>query len=177
MSSAEKKKFECLVREYESGLRAFVRSLGIYHDAVDDLTQETFLTAWRRMDDFEHDRDFGKWLRGIARNLTLNERRKSARRFRIMSDRLTDILESTTGQEESINESLMQIQLGIMKECLDKLPERMRTILLRRYTDKEQAKTLAVRVGISVVALRQVLCRVRKTVRDCMEEKQGKLPA
>jgi RNA polymerase sigma-70 factor (ECF subfamily) len=44
---------------------------------VDELAQEAFLTAYRRYDNLEPDADFGRWLRGSARNLVANIRRKS----------------------------------------------------------------------------------------------------
>ncbi len=144
---------------------------------MDDLAQETFLTAWQRMDCFDRDRDFGKWLRGIARNLVLNERRKTARRARIMSARLTEILEATTGEEEPVDDAWMQVQLGIMRDCLDQVPEKTRSTLVRRYQSDESAAGLAAHVGVSVTAVRQILCRVRKAVRDCMEERRGMLEA
>ena len=164
--------FADLVREYQAGLRAFIRSLGVHSHAVDDLAQEAFVTAWSRMDRFDPDRDFGKWVSGIARHLVLNERRKTARRSRILSSHLTEILDATTGDDEPIGDAWTQAQLGIMRECLEQVPEKSRAMLIQRYQQGEPTKALAERVGASAEAIRQVLCRVRKAVRDCMEAKQ-----
>jgi RNA polymerase sigma-70 factor (ECF subfamily) len=76
--------FEGWVKEHQSGLRAFIRALGVDEAWVDDLAQEAFIIAYRRLDDFEPGTDFGKWLRRIARNLAANERRKDARRSRLL---------------------------------------------------------------------------------------------
>jgi RNA polymerase sigma-70 factor (ECF subfamily) len=142
---------------------------------VDDIAQEAFLTAWRHRDAYDRDRDFGKWLRGIARNLVANERRKSARHARILSTRMTDILERTTGQEAAVNEESMRAQLRLMRECLDQVPENTRSILIRRYRDEETAVSMAARLGATATAIRQILCRVRKAVRECMQKKLGAL--
>jgi RNA polymerase sigma-70 factor (ECF subfamily) len=58
--------FETLVREHADMLTVYLRSaLGDVSD-VYDLFQETMIVAWRRLDDFDHRRSFGAWLRGVA---------------------------------------------------------------------------------------------------------------
>ena len=61
--------FEARVREHQAALRAFIRALGAEEAWVDDLAQEVFLVAHRRLNQFESGTDFGKWLRSIARYL------------------------------------------------------------------------------------------------------------
>ena len=63
--------FEILVRENAEMLLAFLRSAVRDTHAVDDLFQESMLTAWRRLSEFDRTRSFGPWLRGIAAKLTL----------------------------------------------------------------------------------------------------------
>ena len=69
-----------LVQEHQAGVRAFIRALGVDEAWVDDVAQETFLIAYRKLDHWDRTREAGPWLRGIARRLALNERRKAARR-------------------------------------------------------------------------------------------------
>mgnify|MGYP001220835957 CR=1 FL=1 len=72
--------FAGLVEEHQASLRVFVRSLGVEPDWVDDMAQDAFVVAFREMDSYDPVCDFGKWLRGIARNLVRNELRKAGRR-------------------------------------------------------------------------------------------------
>ena len=88
----KKQAFETLVIDHHVRLRAFVRSLGVDPDWVDDIAQESFLTAYREFDSYDESRDFGKWLRGIAANIVRNEIRKNARRQRILRNDLSEIL-------------------------------------------------------------------------------------
>jgi sigma-70-like protein len=67
--SGDVEKFSALVREHQAGLRAFLRALGVEADWVDDLAQEVFLVAYRKQAEFESGKEFGRWLRGIARRL------------------------------------------------------------------------------------------------------------
>lgn len=61
--------FAELVRRYQSPVRSFLLKMtnGDAHLA-DDLAQETFLKAWRRLDAFRGASRFSTWLFGIAHN-------------------------------------------------------------------------------------------------------------
>ena len=92
---------ERLVCDHQAGLRAFIRALGVREDWVDDLAQETVLVAYRKLDDWDPERDAGRWLRGIARHLAANERRKAGRRPRLLAGGLADLLIDRSEPEDA----------------------------------------------------------------------------
>lgn len=170
--------FSELIREHQAGLRAFVRSIGAFPDWVDDIAQRTFLIAWQESDRFEGGGDFGKWLRGIARNVVMNERRKSARHNRILHEKLSDILMENSCQDDQAEQDADPATLlGSLKECLKQLPEKSRTLLIKRYGHNRNASELSAVLGVKAEAVRQTLLRVRIKVRECMEQKAGESPA
>jgi RNA polymerase sigma-70 factor (ECF subfamily) len=68
-----------LVRRYQSPVRSFLRKLTRGDAALaDDLAQETFLRAWRKLETFRGEARFSSWLFGIA----VNEFRGRLRRAR-----------------------------------------------------------------------------------------------
>lgn len=166
----EVESFGLLVREHQAGLRAFVRMLGADAAAVDDLAQEVFLVAWRRLADFEAGTDFGKWLRGIARHLVTNERRKEARRARLLPFAVTDLLvhQADRGPSESVD---VRRLVAAMEDCVAQLPARHREILQRRYAASENATDLARELCMRADTLRQTLLRIRVVVKECIQRK------
>ena len=69
--------FGTLVRQHQSKVRGFLRRLTRADAALaDDLAQETFLEAHRKIDQFRGEGSFGAWLCGIAWSRFLMERRK-----------------------------------------------------------------------------------------------------
>jgi len=69
--------FGFLVREHQSRVRGFLRRLARGDAALaDDLAQETFLEAWRKVSQFRAEGSFGAWLCGIAWSRFLMDRRK-----------------------------------------------------------------------------------------------------
>jgi RNA polymerase sigma-70 factor (ECF subfamily) len=158
--------FEMLVVEHHMQLRAFVRSLAVDPDWVDDISQEAFLIAYREWKSFDATRDFGKWLRGIAANIVRNEFRKDARRQRILHTDLVDVLLTRYSEWKELSEP---VTVEAVRECLDKLPPRHREVIQARYRDGQPAPAVARRFETSADAVRQLLVRIRLQLRQCVE--------
>jgi RNA polymerase sigma-70 factor (ECF subfamily) len=164
--------FESRVQEHQAGLRAFIRSLGVDEAWVDDLAQEAFIIAYRRLEEFEDGTDFGKWLRRIARNLAANERRKEARRSRLLPFAVADLLLDQAAESDSLEPELNRL-LPVMQECVGQLPARSRDLLQRRYAASQNASQLAGVLRMSADAVRQALMRIRLAIKDCIERRIG----
>lgn len=176
MNSEERELFVAQVREHHAGLRGFVRALGVDPMWVDDIAQEAFIIAYNRLDEFDQTRDFGAWLRGIARNLVINERRKDARRKRILSDNLTDALVASSSVSEEEEEEMGDTslaRLNALKACVKELPERSLRLLKSRYEEDHSAQSIAEEFSMNPPAVRKALERLRTGLRDCMEEKMN----
>ena len=63
----DRRAFEQLVRRHQGMVRAqLCRLLHGDHAAADDLAQETFLLAWRKLDQFRSEARFSTWLYRVA---------------------------------------------------------------------------------------------------------------
>ena len=72
LAGGDRHAFAALVRRHQSSVRALLRRLTNGDDALaDDLSQETFLQAWRKLDQFRGDARFGTWIYRIAYNIFL----------------------------------------------------------------------------------------------------------
>lgn len=84
----DSKRFERLWAEHHEAVWAYAaRRVGA--DRAPDVVHETFLVAWRRLDDVPA--AAAPWLLGVARNVLLHERRGAARRARL-DERLAGVL-------------------------------------------------------------------------------------
>ena len=73
----DRRAFENLVRRHQGMVRAQLRRLlRSDHAAADDLAQETFLLAWRKLDQFRGEARFATWLYRIAYSCFLQAIRK-----------------------------------------------------------------------------------------------------
>jgi RNA polymerase sigma-70 factor (ECF subfamily) len=77
LAGHDRRAFEHLLRRHQGMVRAQLRRL-LHGDAAlaDDLAQETFLLAWRKLHQFRGDASFSTWLYRIAYCCFLQARRK-----------------------------------------------------------------------------------------------------
>jgi RNA polymerase sigma-70 factor, ECF subfamily len=160
--------FTQLVAQQHQQLRSFVRTLGVAPDWVDDLAQEVFLVAWRERDSFDSQRDIGKWLRGIARNLVRNELRKDQRRQRILHAGLTELLvRPLEGEADAAD--WQQCRMPALRDCVEQLAPKSRQIVAGRYGDGWKAPDMADHLDMTAAAVRQALMRIREQLKQCIE--------
>jgi RNA polymerase sigma-70 factor (ECF subfamily) len=166
-TSADKdRRFELLVLEHNVRIRAFVRSMGVDPDWVDDIAQEAFIKAYRDWDSFDTSRDFGRWLRGIAANIVRNEIRKQTRRQGILHSELAELLWERHRESTSRTEP---VAVELVRECLGKLSPASKRIIQGRYRDGLLATELAEKLRTSAAGVRQALVRIRREIRSCIE--------
>ena len=167
--SARDELFADLVKEHQVSMRVFVRSLGVESVWVDDLAQDAFVVAYREMDSYDPDRDFGKWLRGIARNLVRNELRKQGRHRRILheslSQHLLDLAEIEKDREVDVT------QLSALRDCVEQLPGKSRELVRSRYNEGWDATVLADKFEMKAATVRQTLLRIRRQLFQCVNQR------
>jgi RNA polymerase sigma-70 factor (ECF subfamily) len=114
--------FEQLVRRHQGMVRAQLRRL-LHgdHGAADDLAQEAFLLAWRRLDQFRGEASFATWLYRITYAAFLQvARRKSL-----------PIADDDDGEAEAVPEPTQAVDLRIdLERAMERLSTSERTVLL-----------------------------------------------
>lgn len=135
--------FEQLVRRHQGMVRAQLRRLA-HGDAAtaDDLAQETFLLAWRKLDQFRGDATFSTWLYRIAYSCFLQAHRKAAREVRVNGDGEAERLPTT--------EPATDLQMDF-ERALERLPATEQAVLLHcvqlGLSHEEAAYVLAMPLG------------------------------
>ncbi|RYD23148.1 MAG: sigma-70 family RNA polymerase sigma factor [Verrucomicrobiaceae bacterium] len=174
MNRREKdQQIEEAVRAHHSGLRYFIRSLGVNDAWVDDLAQETFVVAHRKWDELDHVDNAPFWFRRIARNLVMNELSKSGRRQRLMDEKITGLLidaDDTAPSPGEIQDT--EIRHEALRECVEGLPQNVRKVINARYYDDRNATDIGNELSMDPAAVRKLLFLARKTLADCLATKQ-----
>ncbi|MCM8543466.1 MAG: sigma-70 family RNA polymerase sigma factor [Lentisphaeraceae bacterium] len=162
-------RFGELISEHQASVRACIRVMGIPEGYVDDVAQETFITAYKKQSEFDSSRSMRSWLLGIARNLVMNERRKKARRFRILNDHLTDLM---IVHAVPVAEELQSTEkLDAVKDCIDNLPERNREVINKKYEQGKTAALIAQEMQKDSSTVRHLIARIVTGLRKCVDGK------
>lgn len=155
--------FAELVGRYQGPVCAVTFAATGRADLSEDLAQETFLIAWKKLHAIEQPDKVGGWLTGIARNLA----RKSFRERPVASlDEAADVRDQTQGLEERAVEQQTHAQVW---ELLRGLSPRYREVMVLYYREQLSTPKLAAQLGISVSAAEQRLSRGRKMIREELE--------
>jgi RNA polymerase sigma-70 factor (ECF subfamily) len=161
--------FLWIVRNEGPGLRAFLASRVHQMSDVDDLAQEVFIIAYKKLPEFEPGRDFGAWLRGIARNKLKQHFERFAREAASLEQFRCEVMEIDQMAEEieCLAERTRSVQMMAMVQCIAKLPEKMRRVVRGRLNG-ERAAALSAETGLSLDAIYQIQHRSLDWLRDCI---------
>jgi RNA polymerase sigma-70 factor (ECF subfamily) len=168
---------DVLAAQHRPMLVCYARTLlgGDEHQA-EDVVQESFLTAQRRLDDFREGANFGSWLRGIARNKVLERQRQANHRSILIDSRVIEGMDDVFAMfdpgpaaEEPWRERLLRI-MGI---CLGKLPPPMRDVMDCVYRQGLTLREAAENLKSTPAALAQRVCRARELIRECVQRQRA----
>ncbi|MFM7040245.1 MAG: RNA polymerase sigma factor [Planctomycetaceae bacterium] len=162
--------FGQLVVRYERRVVKVIQRFIVDRETVSDLTQEAFLRAFQRLQQFDPSRRFGPWLFRLAVNLTCDHLRRQQRRGRwsLFASRpeewLTDTASAAANRRDEIT---VQVQ-----RVLQELPEAYRTVLILRDLEGFCTADVAAITDRTEATIRWRLAEARKMFRDAWERQE-----
>lgn len=154
------------------------RMLGSFEEA-EDLTQETFLRAWRRRETYEGRASLRAWLYRIATNACLDALEKRPRtpepngEVAWLQPYPDELLEEIPADDELDAEVVARetIELAFMV-AIQHLAPRPRAVMIMRDILGWSAKETAEALGISVAGVNSALQRARAGLKEHLPEKR-----
>lgn len=160
-----------LMRRYQRKILAFV-----YHMLksanlellAEDLCSETFYKAFRSLHSFrEVDASFSTWLYTIARNTVLSELRKQrSGTLPLDESGVVPVAPLEIAPEQAI---LRSERVTLVREAINKLPEKQRSALILREYDQLDYQEIADILGQTVSSVKSLLFRARSSVKIQLE--------
>jgi len=151
-----------LIDRYHAGVYGYLRRLGAEASLAEDLTQETYTRAWRRIDTVRKATSLRSWLLTIARNEFLQQ----ARAERLSVTGLDGLPEPADDGEPRAERILTGTERDrTLRRAIDKLdPELQETVALHYFQDlslKEVGATLGIPTGTVKSRVHRALGRLR----------------
>lgn len=133
--------FQALIRRHQKMIHALTyRMTGSLADA-EDLAQETFLAAYRKLDSFRQEARFSSWLCQIATNLCLNWHQSRQRREKLHRTWAVETESAVDGNGPGLEgDSVTRVQGALLK--LD--PKQRAAIVLTVYEGLNHAEAARV---------------------------------
>ncbi|MFA6108455.1 MAG: sigma-70 family RNA polymerase sigma factor, partial [Candidatus Latescibacterota bacterium] len=152
--------FGVLVERYQHLLHHLLLARVSRFEEAEDLTQEAFLRAFRRLDELEEPAKFGPWLRRIGENLAYG----ALRSRKIAQAAVPDWVPTEPDDPERLY--VAQEQCDQIWAALDRLSLEQREAVLLYYLENYTQDRVAAFLDISVGAVKLRLIRARAALRE-----------
>ena len=168
-----------LVKKYQKGVHTLAwRKIGDFHIAQ-EITQDAFLTAYKKLGTLKNHTQFPGWLYVIAANLCRDWLKKS----RLPMDSL-DITDANEVDKVSYSRYVAEKQKAdadetrreVVKKLLQKLPESERTVMMLHYLGEMTINAISEFLGVSQNTVKSRLSRARNRLKkeeDIIQESLG----
>ena len=171
--------FEGLYRQHNR--RVYALCLRMVKDTAEaeDLTQEAFLLAFRKLHTFRGESAFSTWLHRLTVNLVLMRLRKKS--LPVVPIAAPSDPDDETTRPSSLEPGAPDLVLEgaidriILQRCIERLPAGFRKVFvlhdIRGYRHREIANMLSRSVGASKSQLHKARRRLRESLRELLRDK------
>lgn len=162
--------FHALYLAHAGRIKVYFKRSGFAPHDADDLTQDTFVRAFRSLPSFDADRGpFGGWLSAIARNVA---RRHWGRR-REQQDLDPELAEEMLTFADNPGHSVQTLEeLDGLAQCLDALPRELAHVVRLRYVGGMTTRGIGSTTGLAEATVRLRLDEAVNLLRGCMRGKK-----
>ena len=161
--------FGILLQRYQKSVHALAwRKIGDFHIA-EDITQDTFLQAYKKLSTLKNHSQFAGWLYVIADRLCIDWSRKRRLITQSLGDTPVEEIERSSyihHVSEARETERTEHRRELVKKLLEKLPESERTVVTLYYLGEMTAKEIGKFLGVSVGTIKSRLRRGRKRLQE-----------
>lgn len=145
MKEGDDAAFGQFYRAHARVVLSWVIRLGGPNMDAEDVAQEIFMIALRKIHTFRGDAKVTTWLFAITRNVVNNRRRKMAIRRFVGMDRIERLADDVALGDEHLHRKQ---QRKIVQQALETLPQKHREVLVLMDLEERPAKEVAEMLGV-----------------------------
>lgn len=165
--------FADLMRLYEKPIYNRCLRMSRRHEDAEELTQTTFLKAWRSLPGFQEDSTFFTWLYRLATNTCIDFLRQEGRRNGALASVSLDDEEHPTVQISDLRplpeDLVLQDDLKqTLLRAMDELSAEHRDILTQRELDGLSYQEIADLLGLELGTVKSRIARARLALRQIL---------
>jgi RNA polymerase sigma-70 factor (ECF subfamily) len=151
--------FEVLMRRHNQRLFRAARAIVRDDDEAEDVMQEAYVQAFRKLEQFEGRAKFSTWLTRIV----VNEALARVRKRRPHNERESDQADIVVSPMRSPEDDVSNRELGrVLEPLVDALPEEFRCVFVLRAVEGLDVAEVAESLGLSEETVRTRFFRARR---------------
>ena len=164
----EEEAFSILVQKYQKRIHALAwQKIGDYHIA-EEITQDTFLKAYKKLPTLKNHKQFDGWLYVIAARLCINWMKRNKTLVQSIEDTPVEEIEKSFYEHHESEQRKMKNTMhnrSIVEKLLAKLPENERAVLTYYYLGEMTTQEISKLLGVSVNTIKSSLRRARNRLK------------
>lgn len=164
--SGNRDAFGQIVARYQSLVCSLAFSATGSLSQSEDLAQETFVAAWKKLSELREPEKLRAWLCGIARNLINNFLRQQGREPSHQAESLEEISESHSPEPLPHDHTISNEEQAILWRSLERIPEIYREPLVLFYREHQSIEAVAEQLELTEDTVKQRLSRGRKLLHE-----------
>ena len=163
--------FAELVRRHQARVSSILYRYERDLHRVEDLAQETFLKAWRALDQFDGRAPFEHWISRIAVRTALDHLRREKRRKNEVGlpELGDDVLDWLRGPDDQ-NELAARDSAEVLHRAMNLLSPSDRVVITMQELEGCSVKEIAAALGVSSIAVRVRAVRARARLKRALEK-------
>lgn len=169
MDPVRTEQFTALWTAAQPTLAAFIRTLVPDFQQAEEVLQRVAVALVRKFDQYDPTRSFPAWAVGVAKYEVLYHRRQRATDKHVFDDELVEKIALSYQHFVDDGDPFR----AALERCLDELSGRPRRAIALRYEKGLESPAIAKRLHVSTGAVRMLLCRARKLIKQCVEQRMG----
>jgi RNA polymerase sigma-70 factor (ECF subfamily) len=165
--------FDDLFRSYAGRIRNQIfRRIRDPHLA-EDLTQETFLRAWRYLPSFDPASPPGPWLNKIATNVCIDWARRPGRASEVLQPEVPENARVSPSAEDEVLAALAEEEVAKVRAALGKMALRHRRVLMLRHASGWRLADIASSEGVGANGVKALIRRASASFRHAYGQASG----
>jgi len=180
LRGGEEAAFEVLVQRYRQRVYRLAVRFMRNREEAEEVSQEVFLTVYRKLAQFEGKSSFSTWLYRVAVNASLMRLRSREQTETVPIDDLAGDLAGDEDDAVEPPDSRLHSEeaLAQIERAMDNLPEEFKTILILRdiedFSNEETAEIMDLTVAAVKSRLHRARSYLRKRLEDVYRDTRGK---
>lgn len=184
--AGDQRAYGLLVLKYQRRVQRLIGRMVRDVDLVEDITQETFIRAYRALHQFRGDAQFYTWLYRIAVN-TAKKALLELKRDRTVSESFfardeedeTSVRQSEPSSDETPESVLAAKEIaGVVNSAMDELPEELRQAVVLREIEGLSYEEISLAMACPIGTVRSRIFRAREAisakVKPLLDKQTGK---
>ena len=162
--------FEILYKDYYVRVFGLCRRLLNSAPLAEDATQEAFMRAYRKFDNYDSNQPFWQWIASIANNHCVDLLRKRSRTAKIFGNEEEELASLQSPDKQALAALIESEDASELNRTIALLPDKYRVPLVLAYFNDSSYEQIAEHLSISTGHVGVLLLRAKQRLRSTLAD-------